>query len=161
MGARLFRTGVRFFILGWSIDICWKFLPVKEKSNLLPYENNCDKVVFTKPPCYSEAFSSARSKILSKDQLIAIRSIYWIPWVKLMHIGLKHEESLMDKVCLETEFGFLFPCFTLFSLQHFSRVIKKWLYKLVNFFCRHHIPWEQRNKYIDSKIAENQACCFR
>lgn len=33
MGARLFRTGITFFVLCWSMDICWKRLPVKEKDN--------------------------------------------------------------------------------------------------------------------------------
>lgn len=35
IGARLFRTGERSFILGWPVDICWKFLPVGEKESLL------------------------------------------------------------------------------------------------------------------------------
>lgn len=99
---------------------------------------------------------------LKTMQLIDIGSIYWILWVKLMHIGLKDEESLTDELCLiETDFGFLFPCFTLYLVFNtFSRVRQKWAQKLINFPYTHHILCSQGNKYIKSKIAENEACGY-
>jgi len=75
------------------------------------------KVVFLRqmPMLRVQPSAQHRARFWSKPQhAIDIGSIRWILWGKLMCIWLKHEESLMDELCLtETDLRFLFSYFTL------------------------------------------------